>query len=106
MFVLYERLNLCHISDLWIERNFFRSFNLVDEETPLKFYANSVKLCSKMEWLKDEILELKLSTLLKKNFCFMRVFKAEHYMIAYEYSLDAEHCDVAIVAVSPFVPCS
>ena len=40
----------------------------MDEETPLKFYVNSVKLCSKMEWLKDEILELKLSTLLKKFF--------------------------------------
>ena len=36
----------------------------------------------------------------------MRVFKAEHYMIAYEYSLGAGHCDVTIVAVSPFVPCS
>ena len=87
-------------------REIFRNFNLVDEKTPFKFYANSAKLCSKIEWLKDKILELKLSTLFQKKNLFMRAFKAEHYMIAYEFSLGTGHCDVTIMAVSPFVPCS
>ena len=78
----------------------------MDEKTPFKFYANGAKLCSKIEWLKDKILELKLSTLFQKKILFMRAFEAEHYMIAYEYGLGAGYCDVTIVAVSSFVPCS